>query len=240
MIPKPFGGTNDPQPRRAEFIKIRHPHNRLWKTADAEMWEDHINYVLGPEVLGYTIQNDKGVVVKTPSLDLVMKFEEALRVKATTFMNEGGVHNAGVPQDMKAAMEAARKDNNLLHKEFLQKLMFQSGSRGSGREGSLGEEESETGKPKGKGKKARAAAKAKVAAAAAASGGANAKGGGKGGAKSVRRQGKSSGKRQSKTADLKPICYDYGKPGGCSKPACTMAHVCQKCLGDHPYCSWSQ
>ena len=55
-----------------------------------------------------------------------MKFEEALRVKATTFMNEGGVHKTGVPQDMKAALEAARKDNNLLHKEFLQKLMFHS------------------------------------------------------------------------------------------------------------------
>ena len=140
-----------------EFIKIRHPHNRLWKTADAEMWEDHINYVLGPEVLGYKIQNDKGLVVKIPSLDLVMRFEEALRVRATTFMNEGGVHNNGVPQDMKAAMEAARKDNNLLHKEFLQKLLFQSSSSsssrpGNGRDESWGQEEQ---KPRGKVKRKR-------------------------------------------------------------------------------------
>ena len=112
-----------------EFIKIRHPHSKIWKTAEAEMWEDHIEYVLGPEIYGHKIKNEKDVVVKTPSLELVMHFEKALRVKATTFMNEGSAHNGGVPQDIKGAMEAARKDNNLLDEEFLQNLMFQSGSK---------------------------------------------------------------------------------------------------------------
>ena len=88
-----------------------------------------------------------------------MQFEEALRVKATTFMNEGGTHNGGAPQDIKGAMEAARKDNNLLNKEFLQKLMFQSGSstNTSGREDlSVSDDPI----PKGKGRKAQLKANA--------------------------------------------------------------------------------
>ena len=213
-----------------EFIKIRHPHNKIWKTADAEMWEDHIDYVLGPEIFGYKVENDKGVIVKTPTFDLVLKFEEALRVRATAFMNEGGQHNGGVPQDMKAAMAEARKDNNLLHKEFLQKLMFQSGSRGSGREGPLVDEESDTGKPRGKGRKAKAAARK----AEGSGGGAKAKGGGKGKSK-VKQGGKSSGKLNSKTADNKPICYAYGSKDGCRKATCNMEHVCQICFGRHPH-----
>ena len=76
--------------KAVEFIKIRHPHSKVWKSADAEMWEDHIGYVLGPEIYGHKIKNEKEVVVKTPSFELVLQFEEALRVKATTFMNEGG------------------------------------------------------------------------------------------------------------------------------------------------------
>ena len=160
-----------------------------------------------------------------------MKFEEALRVKATTFMNEGGSHNGGVPQDMKAAMEAARKDNNLLQKEFLQKLMFQSGSRGSGREGPLVDEETDTGKPRVKGRKAKAAARKAEGSGA----GAKAKGGGKSKAKTLKQGGKSTGKLNSKTPDLKPICYAYGSKEGCKKAACSMAHVCHICFGDHPH-----
>ena len=213
-----------------EFIKIRHPHNKIWKTADSEMWEDHVNYVLGPEIYGYTIKNDKGVVVKTPTLDLVMKFEEALRIKATIFMNEGGSHNGGVPQDIKAAMEAARKDNNLLQKEFLQKLMFQSGSRGSGREDPLEDDEEKTSKPRGRGKKAKAAARK-----AGGSGGGAAKGKGRGKDKTMKQGGKRAGKLNSKTPDLKPICYAYGSKEGCKKASCSMAHVCQICFGNHPH-----
>jgi len=83
--------------KAVEIIKIRHPHSKIWKTADAEMWEDHIGYVLGPEIYGHKIKNEKGVVVKTPSFELVLQFEEALRVRATTFMNEGGALMAASP-----------------------------------------------------------------------------------------------------------------------------------------------
>ena len=79
------------------------------------------------------------------------------------------------------------------------------------------DEESDTGKPRGKGRKAKAAARK----AEGSGGGAKAKGGGKGKAKTLKQGGKNSGKLNSKTLELKPICYAYGSKEGCKKAACS-------------------
>ena len=43
-----------------------------------------------------------------------------------------------------------------------------------------------------------------------------------------------------KTPDGKPICWKYNRKEGCSNSGCRFLHVCQRCLGKHPYHSCRQ
>ena len=42
-------------------------------------------------------------------------------------------------------------------------------------------------------------------------------------------------KKHLKSANGKPLCFDYGKPKGCTRSDCQFHHACQRCLGSHPY-----
>ena len=153
-----------------EFLKIRHPRNKLWESADDEMWKDHIDFILGEEIMGNVVTNTEGVVLKRPSFELVLHFEYKVRGKAAKYMNEGSEESKGVPLGIKQAFEAARKDQKLLQKEFLQKLMLQPGM---GKQPGGGQPSGDDNwEPQGKGKGAKkAAAAAKKAAAGCGFGG---------------------------------------------------------------------
>ena len=225
-----------------EFLKIRHPRHKIWASADDEMWKDHIDHILGEEIMGCVVKTTEGVVVKRPSFELVLHYEYEVRAKAARFMNEGTEENNWIPLSIKEAFKAARNDNKLLQKEFLQKLLLQPGmgkQGGAGRH-TPGEEEWV---PKGKGKaakKAAAAEKKRVAASAKAwkAGGKGNGGGGSPNGADVRKGNlkKDGGKKKlhsvTPAPESKPICYGYGK-GTCN--GCNREHVCQKCFGKHPY-----
>ena len=53
------------------------------------VWNAHINYVLGPKVREREFKDAKGVPRKSPTWELVMSYEQALRDKAAYFMNRG-------------------------------------------------------------------------------------------------------------------------------------------------------
>lgn len=44
-------------------------------------------------------------------------------------------------------------------------------------------------------------------------------------------------KKHLKSANGKPLCFDYGKPKGCTctRSDCQFQHACQRCFGSHPY-----
>ena len=46
--------------------------------------------------------------------------------------------------------------------------------------------------------------------------------------------------KMMKTPDGKPICWKYNRKEGCSNSSCRFLHVCQRCLGKHPYHSCTQ
>ena len=51
-----------------EFMKIRHPTNAVLKSSSNEIWEEHVDYVLGDRVKGRTMTGLEGTVRKTPLL----------------------------------------------------------------------------------------------------------------------------------------------------------------------------
>ena len=80
-----------------EFIKIRHPHSKIWKTADAEMWEDHIEYVLGPEIYGHKIKRERRCGENT-LLGIGNAVRRSSSGQGYHFYERGGAHNGGVPK----------------------------------------------------------------------------------------------------------------------------------------------
>ena len=62
-----------------EFMKIRHPRNRLWLSADEEMWKDHVDDLLGKEIMGNVVTNTDG----GRDEEAVLRSGSALRVPTT-------------------------------------------------------------------------------------------------------------------------------------------------------------
>ena len=174
----------------------------------------------------------------------MLHFEYEVRAKAARLMNEGNEASGWVPLSIKDAFKAARNDNTLLQKEFLQKLLLQPGMGKQGGSGSNASGDDDW-VPKGKGKSAKkaAAAEKKKAAAAAATRAWKAGGKGNGGGGSANdaeiKKGNlknGGGKKKLHTTtpppESKPICFAYGK-GNCK--GCDREHVCQRCFAKHPY-----
>ena len=63
------------------FMKIRHPTNTVLKASNKEIWEEHVDYILGDRVKGRTMTGLDGSVKKTPSWQLVMYYEFKIREK---------------------------------------------------------------------------------------------------------------------------------------------------------------
>ena len=87
--------------------------------------------MLGREVRQKEVKDDAGRVVHTPSWNLVLNFDYALRDRAAELMNEGWDRNDNKPMDIAAAMSAARKCEDTRREHFLDKLHLQYIGRGS-------------------------------------------------------------------------------------------------------------
>lgn len=202
-----------------EFVKIRHPTNAAMKTSSKEMWDDHLDHILGDKIKGREISGLNGQVKKAPSWELVLHYEEKVRVKAAKLISESH-RNGGVRYDMSSALKAARESRELLEDEFLDKLRFQ--------------EEPSKGKKRASGSNDRADSESPPPPTR------KRKGGGKGGKKGGDNKKGSNSNKPPASADNrtlhtkkdgKPICFHFNRRQGCNRGKdCKMQHLCQLCL----------
>ena len=218
-----------------EFSAIKNPQVLALTTASREMWDNHKSYVLGREVRQKEVKDDAGRVIHTPSWNLVLNFDYALRDRAAELMNEGWDKNDNKPMDIAAAMSAARKCEDTRREHFLDKLHLQYIGRGStGAASSHTNGDTPWGPTKRKKEqealKLAKKEKEKALKIAKKEKGETTKGKGKG--KDMKLP---NGKTLATTHEGKQICFMYGC-NRCKKAAkCARLHVCQLCFGDHPW-----
>ena len=222
-----------------QFSAIKNPQVLALSTASREMWDIHKAYVLGREVRQKEVKDDAGIVVHTPSWNLVLNFDYALRERAAELMNEGWDKNGNQPMDIAAAMSAARKCEDTRREHFLDKLHLQyigRGSTGAASSHTNGDNPWESTKRKNeeqeKEKAIKIAKREKEKALKIAKKGKGETPKGKGKGKDTKLP---NGKTWATSHNGKPICFHYGN-NRCNKAAkCPRLHICQICFGEHPW-----
>jgi hypothetical protein len=207
-----------------DFSAIKNPQVLALSTASREMWDAHKTYVLGREVRLKEVKDDSDRVVHTPSWNLVLNFEFALRYRAAELMNEGWDRNGNKPMDMAEAMAAARRCEDTRREHFLDKLHLQYIGRSSpGPSSSHNNDNTPRVPPKRPGNPNKEIKDPKIPKK-------EPKGKGKGKDNKL-----PNGKTLAVTHEGKQICFQYGSKK-CKKGAkCTRLHVCQICFGEHPW-----
>ena len=217
-----------------EFTKIKNPAYAILETADAEMWSDHKEYILGEKVRLKETKRDNVIIVRKPTWDLVLQYEQAIRQRAAELMNEGTEENGKKPMDIKRAFLAAQKCEETRREHFLDPLHLQQvvghhKNKTGASFNKFGEEDFPLGKRQRNGKHDK-----EVRDFASKQGGKPDKGKGKKG------KGKGKGGKLPKGVNLantyqkKQICYGYGT-STCKANKCKMLHICQICFGQHPW-----
>ena len=193
-----------------EFTKIKNPGYAVLATADADMWSDHKEHILGDKVRLKEVKRYNVIIVRRPTWELVLHYEHAIRQRAAEMMNEGTEENGRKPMDIKTAFVAARKCEETRREHFLDPLHLQQivGQKPNKHQREQEHERPERKKvDKGKEKKG--------------------KGKGKGGMLP-------KGVNLHSLYQKKPICYKYGE-SKCKSKKCEMLHICQICFEKHPW-----
>ena len=94
------------------------------KTSTKEVWEEHIEYVLGDRVKGRAMTGLDGSIKKTPSWHLNMHYEGKIRDKAATLINESPL-KGGERYDIASALKEARQCRETRDEEFEDKFRLQ-------------------------------------------------------------------------------------------------------------------
>lgn len=206
-----------------EFMKIRHPIDAVLQSSSKEMWEDHIDYVLGDKVKGRAMTGLDGSVRKTPSWQLILHYEQKIREKAAKLLNESHL-KGGERYNLASAMKEARQCREARDEEFEDKFRFQQDKEGTkNRNKARGSQDRSpssspprkiTKKDKGKGK-----------------------GRGRGNDKDNKdKNQKPPPKFDNKTLHRekggKLLCYPFNSRRGSRRDKCSMVHVCQYCLSE--------
>ena len=192
----------------------KHP-NRAWlKTAKPSAIQDHVDFILGEDISGFTYESEGGRSVPVP-WTLVLSYDFQVRKLACRYINHDD-------EDFEASLRKARENGACKEKHFSTPLAIQMpvlmNPRGKGASSSAGEGSSgwrEPPSPKGRGKGTRPPA-----------GRGNSKGKSKG-------RGK-AGKPNSITPDGRRICFGFNHEEGCDNRQCAFVHCCQFCFGNHP------
>ena len=107
MLGSAAPGTLDEFRKRFELLnisievsKLKNPGHPLLEDSDEKVWDNHVRYMLGPNVMKLKTTNDDGVVVKTPSWNLVLNYNQAILNKVATLMNEGLPNKGGVASSL--------------------------------------------------------------------------------------------------------------------------------------------
>ena len=205
-----------------EFMKIRHPMDATLRSSSREIWEEHIDYILGDKVKGRAMTGLDGTVKKSPSWQLIMHYEMKIREKAAKLINESHL-SGGERYNLATALKAARACRDTRDEEFEDKFRLQQDppktknkARGSNDRSPSVSPPTKRGRKSDKGK---------------------GKGRGRGSSRDAKdRNNRPPSKFDNKTLHRekggKAICYPFNNKGGCRRKACTMLHVCQFCLSD--------
>ena len=214
-----------------EFSAIKNPQVLASTTATREMWDTHKAYVLGREVRQKEVKDDSDRVIHTPSWNLVLNFDYALRSRAAEFMNEGSDNNGNKPMDIAAAMAAARKCEDTRREHFLDKLHLQYIGKGTpGAASSEGDTQwGQTAKRKQQEFALKKREKEQARKIAKKEKGDPAKGKGKS------KGTLPNGKTLATSHEGKPICFQYGNRKCKDSKKCGRLHVCQLCFAEHPW-----
>jgi hypothetical protein len=204
---------------------MKNPGNPWLRTSTPEVWQEHVEYILGERVYGLRMADASSDI--KPDWSTVLTYEHELRKESVRLIQYEGL-------DLAAAFTAARRDMEVRERCFtapslagMVRATLQSGRAASsgdhGRAASSGDHSGGRGGRDFSGGK----------------GGRDQghRGGVRNGAKSPKGKGSAKGTKKGNwhrtTADNRPICFKYNEGLKCDEP-CGRAHCCQICLAPHP------
>jgi hypothetical protein len=187
-----------------QAVKLRHS-NRTWlQTISDRVFDKHVTYLLGPHVMGLVAKDASGNVVHRPPFALIIAYEQRIREKAFTLMEEEDA-------DFAKAFESARNDPITKERYFTTALAIRSHgpteppAGGGGGKGRIDLQPNETSRA-ARNKKRKLEMRARL----------------------VTRKGK-KGKGKGKTPDGEMVCFRYNSAQGC-KGECRFKHCCSICF----------
>ena len=205
-----------------EIVKMRHPHHARLTTANRQVWDDHVAYVLGDTVWGLCATEPFGGTAKV-EWGIVMVYEHELRREAVRLI----VYEM---KDIAAAMKEARQDQELRSLKLVTPALAQAAA--SAASAAVAASSSRLGPPPPPPYRGNDRSRSPVHKNKGGKGGGK-KGKGKRPGHGDRSQPKSNKEYKTTTPDGKPICFRFNK-AGCNDRTCAREHVCQLCMGPHP------
>jgi len=216
------------------YLKLKGVAPQLLSAYDGAIWDEYVEFVLGPQGWALQSMDANGQVVASPTWKGILHWEHELRKEAVKRINRG----AGFEPALKAAM----KDSELRMRYLLQPIALTAAAEAVTRAGGGGHHlpaGAETGfepaakRFKGDGGKGAGKDKGK--------GAGRGKGGGPapplpqhdGAKKEFAAKFRKQREKHPATLRLsqgdKRVCYDYQGKNGCKKAACTYLHICAYC-----------
>jgi hypothetical protein len=197
------------------LAKKKNPNRQWLQDATPDIWVDHLDYMLGKRVYGFSIKKE-GEAVHSPSWQLVLSYEHQIRKEALRLVMLER-------KTLRDALEASRKDHELREEHFTTPVAMEAAYDANRRDGTRQRqtpsfdrggpyENPNPGNPgKGKGKR------------------------GKGKGKKGRKGGKGvDPSMHGNTPDGRQICFAWNSPTERCAGGCGRVHVCRICFGAHP------
>jgi hypothetical protein len=201
-----------------EFLKIKNPLNTAIKSSSKDVWDEHVEYILGDKVKGKEVVSHETSARKSPSWKLILHYEEHIRIKMAKLMNFEKIPGTQDRYDLATALKHARECPVLRYDEFTE--IYQLQPMESGKRKRTPSQDSNR---KTKAKKEKKADSKKRKRSSSSD---DRKKKGKGGSKGK----KGDGTIWKTKKDGKPICFRFNSAKGCPKDKCSLEHACQICL----------
>ena len=241
--------------RAWETLRLRTPKKPIFRGLTEQIWDDHVDWLLGPKVYDTEVRDPAGNAISRPTWGTLMEYELELRRRLYEIVNEGDCSIAD-------ALHMVRSDQPLFSRFFITPTSLQAGvaaalqavaQQGQGRGVKRIHEDRYTQRPhdgyaadwnfptdkggKGKGKGGKDKGK----------GGKGGKDNGKGG----KNAGAGAGKGADQAAAFDPNFRGWRSGGSnwsykegkwkcfksqketCQNPSCQLAHRCLVCDGQH-------
>ena len=209
-------------------IRLRHPNKAQLAGLNRDAWLDHLEYLLGENILGFKSEDENGNVAAEVSWPYFLRYEHEIRKQAIKWVNNGTC-------SLVEGLRRARTDAELRMKFLITPLsvnVHRSSAAAKRPRSATPIRKPDPYKRGGNGKGGKGGKDVK--------GGKDGKGAkGKNGKGDQATQWKFNTAKARGTAKLRTdgpnsveVCFLFNK-GGCKRKACTFAHACANCLGKH-------